>query len=554
MARLGIPAVRAEVPLPQELEPLRRLGLRQPRLHLAARQHLQGIRVQALDEILPRRVRVGVGEQAVVQPDLRVHGGGRVHPVDGGPLHLPPVGGIAAPAVRVVLGEDLRHPAVPVRLTAHALDEVGPLQAALRAVGAQPLVLGHGLGEEVLCLHPQVPGEGDGMGALLRAEGVVLHLEGLGLPLGVVDQGELHGPEHRHHPPGGLVQILPEAVFQEGVFNGVVRLGHPHPVAEIADGAGGVAPPPQAAQGRHTGIVPAGHPALLHQLAQLPLGHDGVVDAQPGEFDLPGLVVGDGHVLGHPVVQGAVGLKLQGAEGVGDALQGVLDGVGEVVHGVDAPLVPLAVVVGVVDPVDHRVPHIEVAGGQVDLGPEGVPSVLKFPVLHPFKEVQGLLHRPVPPGGGGGHADGAPVLLELLRGQLAHVGQPLFDQLHRVLVHLGEVVGGIEKAVPPVEAQPVDVLLDGLHVLHVLLGGVGVVHAEIAQAAVFLGGAEVDGQGLAVADVEIAVGLGGEPGVDSHALVLPALSDVLVDEVVDKVLAHGYVQFFCHACHSSIKS
>ena len=56
-----------------------------------------------------------------------------------------------------------------------------------------------------------------------------------------------------------------------------------------------------------------------------------------------------------------------------------------------------------------------------------------------------------------------------------------------------------------------------------------------------------------MADVEIAVGLGGEPGVDSHALVLPALSDVLVDEVVDKVLAHGYVQFFCHACHSSIK-
>ena len=33
-----------------------------------------------------------------------------------------------------------------------------------------------------------------------------------------------------------------------------------------------------------------------------------------------------------------MGLKLQGAQGVGDALQGVLDGVGEVVHGVDAPL------------------------------------------------------------------------------------------------------------------------------------------------------------------------------------------------------------------------
>ena len=53
--------------------------------------------------------------------------------------------------------------------------------------------------------------------------------------------------------------------------------------------------------------------------------------------------------------------------------------------------------------------------------------------------------------------------------------------------------------------------------------------------------------------MQIAVGLGGEAGVDSHALVLPALSDVLIDKVVDKVLAHGNVQLFCHACHSSVK-
>ena len=109
-----------------------------------------------------------------------------------------------------------------VRLVAHALDEVGPLQPALRAVGVEPLVLGHGLGQEVRPLHPQLPGEGDGMGALLRAEGVVLHLEGLGLPRRVVGDHQLDGPQHRHHPPGGLVQILPEAVFQEGVFDGVV--------------------------------------------------------------------------------------------------------------------------------------------------------------------------------------------------------------------------------------------------------------------------------------------------------------------------------------------
>ena len=264
-----------------------------------------------------------------------------------------------------------------------------------------------------------------------------------------------------------------------------------------------------------------------------------MVDAQPGELNLPGLVVGDGHVLRHPVVQGAVVLKLQGAQGVGDALQRVLNGVSEVIHGVDAPLVPLAVMVSVVNTVDHRIAHIEIAAGQVDFCPQRVRPVGELPVLHPLKQIQRLLHRPVPPRRCGGYADGAPVLLELLRGELAHIGQPLFDQLHRVLIHLREIVGGIEKPVVPVKAQPVDILLDGLHILHVLLGGVGVVHAEIAHTAVLLGGAKINGQRLAVTDVEIAVGLGREAGVDSHALILPALSDVLINKIVDKVLAHG---------------
>ncbi len=277
-----------------------------------------------------------------------------------------------------------------------------------------------------------------------------------------------------------------------------------------------------------------------------------MIDAQSGELNLPGLVVGDGHIFRHPVVQGPVVFKLKGAQGVGNALQRVLDGVGKVVHGVNAPLVPLAVVVGVIDAVDHRVAHIEVAGGQVDLGPEGHPALLKLAVLHPFKQVQGLLHGPIPVRGGGGYADGAPVLFELLRGQLAHIGQALFDQLHRELVHLVKVVGGVIEPVPPVEPQPVDVLLDGVHILLILFGGVGVVHTQVAHTAVFLGGTEVDGQRLAVADVEVAVRLRRETGVDSHALILPALSDVLVNEIVDKVLAHGNVQLFRHVCHSSV--
>ena len=86
-----------------------------------------------------------------------------------------------------------------------------------------------------------------------------------------------------------------------------------------------------------------------------------MVDAQTGKLDLPGLV-GDADILHYPVVQGTVVLELQGAQGVGDALQGVLDGMGKVIHGIDAPSVALAVMVHMADPVDDGVTHVEVAG------------------------------------------------------------------------------------------------------------------------------------------------------------------------------------------------
>ena len=82
-----------------------------------------------------------------------------------------------------------------------------------------------------------------------------------------------------------------------------------------------------------------------------------------------------------------------------------------------------------------------------------------------------------------------------------------------------------------------DVLLNRLDILDVLLGGVRVVHAEIAQAVILLGGAEVDAQRLAVADVQVAVWLGRETGVNGHSLELTTLCDVLVVKVQNKVLA-----------------
>ena len=247
-------------------------------------------------------------------------------------------------------------------------------------------------------------------------------------------------------------------------------------------------------------------------------------------------------MLDDPVVQGPVRLKLQRAQAVGDTLQRILNRMCEVVHGINAPLVSLPVVAHVVDTVDDRVAHIEVTAGQVDLGPQRHGAVGELPGAHAGEQVEALLHRAIPVGGHGGDADVAAVGFEFLRRQLAHIGQPLFDQQHRLAVVLLKVVAAVKEAVAPVKAQPVDVLLDGLHEFLVLLGGVRVVHTQVAQAVIPLGGAKVDGQRLAVADMQIAVRLRRETGVDGHSLKLTTLCDVLVDEIDNEVFA-GLLRF-----------
>ena len=71
-----------------------------------------------------------------------------------------------------------------------------------------------------------------------------------------------------------------------------------------------------------------------------------------------------------------------------------------------------------------------------------------------------------------------------------------------------------EPVVRPAADEPVDVFLDGVHVFDVFLGGIGVVHAQIADAAEFAGDAEVEADGFGVADVELAVGFGRKAGVN----------------------------------------
>ena len=405
-----------------------------------------------------------------------------------GALDLAAVGGIAVAGLEVGGAVDGGNAAVGILLHAGALDDVSAHQTHLTANG-QALELGRRHLGKVLILDPQLFGKGHlaGGGIVGFAVGVVGYIKVLGLVLRVVVYDQLYGVQHCNAALSGQVQLAADAGFQLAHVDQVVGLGDAGLPHEGEDGGGGVATAAQAAQGGHTGVVPAVHNAHFHQLTQVALAHDGV-----------------GHVQ-------ACKLTLLGA---------------------------LAVMLGVLDAVDGRVTHVHVGAGQIDLGTQGLFALLELTGTHPAEQVKILFRGAVAPRRGTGRLAGigTAVLAHFVAGQVVHVGLALHDELFGILVALVKVVAAVEDAAVGVGTQPVQILDDAVHVLLTLAGRVGVVQTQVELTAVLVCNGPVDVDGLGTADVQVAVGLGREAGMDLADL---ALGQISVDDVGQKV-------FICH--------
>src|SRR5207248_182128 len=64
-------------------------------------------------------------------------------------------------------------------------------------------------------------------------------------------------------------------------------------------------------------------------------------------------------------------------------------------------------------------------------------------------------------------------------------------------------------------------------------GRVGIVEAKVAQAVILLGEAEVEANGLGMADVQVTVWLGRKTGVDASAVLAGAV--IRLDDLLDEV-------------------
>ena len=208
-------------------------------------------------------------------------------------------------------------------------------------------------------------------------------------------------------------------------------------------------------------------------------------------------------------------LEFQRADRMRDAFDGVRLAVGVVVARIDRPFGAGARMLRMQDAVEHGVAQVDVAGGHVDPGAQHARAVREFARLHAPEEVEIFLHwavaeRRVLAGLRQRAAVDADFFLRLV----VDIGVAGLDQALGPVIQAVEIVRGVIEIGSPVVAEPVHVGLDGIDIFLLFLGRVGVVEAQMALAGKFLRDAEIQGNRLGMADVQIAVRLRRESGHD----------------------------------------
>ena len=196
----------------------------------------------------------------------------------------------------------------------------------------------------------------------------------------------------------------------------------------------------------------------------------------------------------------------------------------------------------ILDAVDGGVAHVDVRGGHVDLRAQHAGTLRELAVLHAQEKIHVLLGRAVAIGGIFARlGQRAAVFADFLLGEVVHIRQPAADEVERKFINLVVLLGGIVD-VGIIEAEPVDIVLDGLDKFFFFLGRVGIVKAQVAHAAEALRRQKIDGKRLDMADVQIAVRFGREARLNAAAVL--ALGDIGLDGLPNKVgLFPG---LFCH--------
>ena len=353
-----------------------------------------------------------------------------------------------------------------------------------------------------------------------------------GLTFRVVGDGDFQRLEHAHGTRRVGIQVVTDTELEYAHVDHAIRAGYANALAELANRRRRVAAATESAQRGHPRVIPAIHVLLVNQLLELALAGHGVVQVQAGKFVLTRMRR-HRQIVQEPLVQRAVIFKFQGANRVGNALDGIRLAMGKVVARVHAPLVTGLVVMGVTDTIENRIAQVHVRRRHVDLRTQHLGAVGKLAGGHALELIQvflnaALAERAVLARLG----QAAAVLARLLWCQLANIGLACLDQLDGPGVQLIEVIGGVAHIAAPFKAKPLDVGLDRINVFLLFLRGVGVVKTQVTDTAKLPGQTEVKTDRLGVTNVQVTVRLRRKAG--NNVTVLAAVQ-ISLDDLAQKV-------------------
>ena len=289
--------------------------------------------------------------------------------------------------------------------------------------------------------------------------------------------------------------------------------------------------------------------AAAHQLGQHPLGQQRVGEVEPRKLVLMRLG-GHRQLVEQPFVERAVVLEFQRADRMGNALDRVGLAVGVIVARIDRPGIAGARMGGVQDAIEHGVAQVDIAGRHVDFGAQHAGAVGKLAGLHAAKQIEVLLHRTIAEravlaGFGQRAAPGADFVLRLV----VDIGVAGLDQALRPVVQALEIIRGVIEVLSPVVAEPAHIGLNRIDIFLLFPGRIGVVETQVATPGKLLRDAEIKGNRLGMADVQIAVRLRREARHD--LAVFPGI-EIGLDDVANEIAACLCRHRFC--CHASSRS
>ncbi len=132
---------------------------------------------------------------------------------------------------------------------------------------------------------------------------------------------------------------------------------------------------------------------FIHELQKLTLAHHGVRHVQPRKFVLVRWI--DLQLFNKPIVQRPVRNKFERTNAMGYVLNRIALSVCEIIHRVNTPFIPGAVMMRMFDAVHQRIAHVHVRMGHVNFGAQYLFSVFIFPRTHVGKHGQVFFHRSV---------------------------------------------------------------------------------------------------------------------------------------------------------------